>query len=121
MQTDFNVQQNYKVSESKLVSFSATMQNLFNQRSVTAVNETIDSGFNFNYIGPNGLNSSAGTPFYDAIFHPYNYAALANAAFTNTGCAAGAGCGPLTVSSGHGLPNRYQLGRAIRLQVRFTF
>ena len=121
VQTDFNVLQNYKVSESKVVSFSATIQNLFNQRSVTAVNETIDSGFNFNYIGPNGLNTSAGTPFYDAIFHPYNYAALANSAFTNTGCAAGAGCGPLTVSSGHGLPNRYQLGRAIRLQVRFTF
>jgi hypothetical protein len=121
MQTDFNFQQNYKVAESKTLSFSATMQNLFNQRSVTAVNESIDSGFNFNYIGPNGLNLGAGTPFYDATFHPYNYAALANAAYTNTGCAALHGCGPLTVSSGYGLPNRYQIGRTIRLQVKFTF
>jgi hypothetical protein len=109
------------VSESKTVSFSATMANLFNERSVTAVNESIDSGFNFNYIGPNGLNTGAGTPFYDAIFHPYNYQALANAAYTNSSCAAGKGCGPLTVSSGYGLPNRYQIGRTIRLQVKFTF
>ena len=121
VQTDFNVQQNYRVSESKTVSFSATMANLFNERSVTAVNESIDSGFNFNYIGPNGLNTGAGTPFYDAIFHPYNYQALANAAYTNSSCAAGKGCGPLTVSSGYGLPNRYQIGRTIRLQVKFTF
>ena len=39
------MQQTYKVSEAKTLSFSATMQNLFNQRSVTAVNESIDSGF----------------------------------------------------------------------------
>jgi hypothetical protein len=121
LQTDFNLQQNYRVAESKTISFSATLQNLFNQRSVTAVNETIDSGFNFNYIAPNGLNTSAGTPFYQATFQPYNIAALSNAAYTNTGCAAGHGCGPLTVSSGYGLPNRYQIGRTIRLQVKFTF
>jgi|HubBroStandDraft_6_1064221.scaffolds.fasta_scaffold01077_3 hypothetical protein len=121
VQTDFNFQQNYKVSESKTLSFSATMQNLFNERSVTAVNETIDSGFNFNFIGPNGLSLAAGTPFYQSIFQPYNYAALANAAYSNSGCSAGHGCGPLTVSSGYGLPNRYQLGRTIRLQVKFTF
>jgi hypothetical protein len=121
LQTDFNFQQNYKVSESKTLSFSATMQNLFNERAVTAVNETIDSGFNFNFIAPNGLTLAAGTPFYQSIFQPYNYQALANAAYTNTGCAAKNSCGPLTVSSGYGLPNRYQLGRTIRLQVKFTF
>jgi hypothetical protein len=80
LQTDFNIQQNYKVAETKTIAFSATLQNLFNQRSVTAVNETIDSGFNFNYIGPNGLNTSAGTPFYQSIFQPYNIAASSNAA-----------------------------------------
>jgi carboxypeptidase family protein len=121
IQTDFNVQQNYRVSESKTISFSATMANLFNERSVTAVNESIDSGFNFNYIGPNGLNTGAGTPFYSAIFQPYNYQALANNAYTNSSCAAGKGCGPLTVSAGYGMPNRYQIGRTIRLQAKFTF
>lgn len=124
LQTDFNFAQNYKVSESKTLMFEATMQNLFNQRAVTAVNETIDSGFNFNFIGPNGLSLASGTPFYQSIFQPYNYSALANAAFSNTtNCPAGKtnGCGPLTVSSGYGQPNRYQLGRTIRLQVKFTF
>jgi hypothetical protein len=121
VQTDFNVQQNYRLSESKTISFSATMSNLLNERSVTAVNESIDSGFNFNYIGPNGLNTGAGTPFYSAIFQPYNYQALANNAYTNSSCAAGKGCGPLTVSSGYGMPNRYQIGRTIRLQAKFTF
>jgi hypothetical protein len=120
LQTDFNFQQNYKLTESKVLSFSATMQNLFNERSVTAVNEAIDSGFNFNYIAPNGLTASAATPFYQATFQPYNISALANAAPTNRLCAT-TGCGPLTVSSGYGLPNRYQIGRAIRLQVKFTF
>jgi hypothetical protein len=124
MQTDFDLQQDYKVGESKTVSFSATLQNLFNQQSVTAVTQTVDSGFSQNYIAPNGLTTGAGTPFYDAIFHPYNFAALANSAYTSTqpGCAAThAGCGPLTVSSGYGQPNRYQTGRTIRLQVKFTF
>lgn len=121
IQTDFNFQQNYKVAESKLISFSATLQNLFNEHSVTAINESIDSGFNYNFITPTGQNSFSGTPFYQAIFQPYNYAALANAAYTNSSCAAKVSCGPLTVSSGYGLPNRYQLGRTIRLQVKFTF
>jgi hypothetical protein len=70
MPTDFNLQQNYRVAESKTLSFSATMQNLFNQRSVTAVNETIASGFNFNHITPNGMRLAQGKPFYQASFQP---------------------------------------------------
>jgi hypothetical protein len=135
IQTDFNFQQSYKVSESKTVSFTATVQNLFNQRSVTSVEENITSGFNYNYLSPfplggavctgttNGPPSTTtpcisgdGTPFYNASFHPYNISQLLNAApSTNpTG-------GPVTVGSGYGLPNRYQLGRTIRLGVKFTF
>jgi hypothetical protein len=121
LQTDFNFQQTYKVSEAKTLSFSATVQNIFNQKSVTAVNEAIDSGFANNFITPTGQNSFSGTPFYQSIFQPYNYAALANAAYTNSSCPAGKSCGPLTVSSGYGLPNRYQIGRTIRLTARFTF
>jgi len=125
LQTDFNLQHNYKLSETKVLSFSATLQNLFNQRSVTAVNESIDSGFNFNYIAPNGLALGNGTPFYQATFQPYNIAALANAAPTNINCPSNSNptgvCGPLTVSSGYGSPNRYQIGRTIRLTVKFSF
>ena len=122
MQTDFNFQQNYKVAESKTLSFSATLQNLFNQQSVTAVNESISSGFAGNYIGINGFTLTNGTPFYDATFHPYDYAALANGAYSSPLCSKTlTGCGPLTVSSGYGQPNRYQIGRTIRLQVKFSF
>jgi hypothetical protein len=125
LQTDFNLQQNYKLGESKVLSFSATLQNLFNERSVTAVNQSIDSGFNFNYIAPNGLTLGNGTPFYQATFQPYNIAALSNSAPTNINCPSSSNpdgvCGPLTVSSGYGLPNRYQIGRSIRLRVQFTF
>jgi hypothetical protein len=98
-----------------MLSFSATLQNLFNQHSVTAVNESIDSGFNYNFITPTGQNTFSGTPFYQAIFQPYNYAALTNAAYTKSTRATKVSYGPLTVSSGYGLPNRYQLGRTIRL------
>jgi hypothetical protein len=113
-QTDFNLQQNYKIGETKMLTFTGTIANLFNERSVTQVEGNIDSGFNYNYIAPGGLNSSAGTPFYAATFHPYNFAALMNAAYTNSG-------GPLTVSSAYGQPNRYQIGRTIRLGLKFTF
>ena len=131
IQTDFNFQQSYKVSESKTVSFTATIQNLFNQRSVTSVEENITSGFNYNYISPFPLTGSLcgnpptagvscitgdGTPFYAASFHPYNISQLLNAA-TQTNSTGG----PVTVNSGYGLPNRYQLGRTIRLGVKFTF
>ena len=120
IQTDFNFQQSYKVSESKTLSFQATIQNLFNQRSVTSVEENVTSGFSYNYIAPGGLNAGKGTPFYEAAFQPYNISQLLNAAPTNT-ILGGTGPGPVTVNSGYGLPNRYQLGRTIRLGVKFTF
>ncbi len=121
-QTDLNFTQNYKIGETKVVSFSAIIGNLLNQRSVTQVEGNIASGFNFNYIAPGGFVTSDGTPFYAATFHPYNFAALMNAAPTSSTCPpAGAACGPLTVNSGYGLPNRYQASRTIRLAVRFEF
>jgi hypothetical protein len=113
-QTDFNVQQNYKIGESKTLSFTGTIANLFNERSVTSVVGAMDSAYNYNFIAPGGLTTNAGTPFYVNTFHPYNIAALMNAAYTNSG-------GPLTVNGGYGQPNRYQIGRTIRLAVRFTF
>lgn len=135
IQTDFNFQQSYKISESKAVSFSATVQNLLNRRSVTSVEENITSGFAPNYAAPfplsgGGLckgggntpaaglacNTSDGTPFYAASFHPYSISGLLNNASISNATG-----GPATVGSGYGLPNRYQLGRTIRLAVKFTF
>jgi hypothetical protein len=51
-QTDFNVQQDFKIGESKALSFQGTLTNLLNERSVTAVGEQIDSNTSQNFIGP---------------------------------------------------------------------
>jgi hypothetical protein len=125
-QTDFNLQQNYKIGETKVLSFTGTIANLFNERSVTSVEGNIDSGYSTaNFIAPGGLTTGSGTPFYAATFHPYNFTALMNSAPTNINCPTTKNptgvCGPLTVSSAYGEPNRYQLGRTIRLGLKFTF
>ena len=126
-QTDFNLTQSYKITESKTLGFSATITNLLNERSVTALQENITSGFNSNFIAPGGTTNTltAGIPFYIAAFHPYDVAALLNLAPSSVNCPTKQNptgvCGPVTVNSGYGQPNRYQAGRAIRLGVRFTF
>src|SRR4029077_16062251 len=124
-------QQSYKIGESKALSFSATFTNLLNQRSVTNEEGNIASGFSSNFIAPGGLQTKAGTPFYAATFHPYDYVALMNASPSSRLCTATNGppntvalpntCGPLTVNSGYGLPNRYQASRTIRIGLRFEF
>jgi hypothetical protein len=114
-QTDFNLQQNYKVTESKVLSFTATISNIFNQRAVTAVGEQIDSNSAQNFISPGGVFLPYGTPFYSATFAPYGVAGLANSSFSSSSG------GPLTVNSQYGIPNRYQYGRTIRLGLKFTF
>jgi outer membrane receptor protein involved in Fe transport len=43
IQTNFNIQQNFKLTESKVLSFSASADNLFNQRSVTVYNQDLTS------------------------------------------------------------------------------
>lgn len=124
-QTDFNVTQNYKLTESKMLGFTATISNLLNERAVTGVNENVTSGFTPNFIGPDGTFIAAGVPFYAATFHPYNAQSLMNSAFSSINCPStanpGGVCGPLTINSGYGVPNRYQAGRTIRLGLRFTF
>ncbi len=108
-----------------MLGFSATFTNLLNQRSVTAVNESLDSVYNYNFIGPGGYISFDGQPFYKAAFAPYNVAALSNSALSSVNCPSTSNptgvCGPLTVSSQYGQPNRWQAGRTIRLGVKLTF
>ena len=89
------------------------------------LNGNIDGGFNFNFIGPGGDTLSDGVPFYQAMFHPYDYTALMNSAPSNVNCPSDSNptgvCGPLTKYSGYGQPNRYQAGRTIRLGLFVTF
>jgi hypothetical protein len=119
-QTDFNLTQNYKITETKALGFSATIANVLNQRAMTQVNGNITSGFNSNFIAPGGLTLTKGVPFYTAVLNPYDFVAGLNSSPSNT-IPGGTGPGPVTVNSGYNQPNRYQAGRTIRLGVRFTF
>jgi hypothetical protein len=115
IQSDFNFQQAYKLSESKNVSFSVTFTNLFNQHSVTAVNEDINTLYTGTqqFVTPAGQNIGAGVPFYTAAMQPYSIASALNVQNSN-----GA---PITINSQYGKPLFYQLPRTIRLGVKFTF
>jgi hypothetical protein len=108
IQTDFNLAQNFKISESKKITFSATFTNLFNQRSVTAYNEQIDSGQFATFLSPNGLPFYVGGAAYSAYEHPYPWKTLLNT-------------DQVTLNSQYGKPYLYQLSRNIRLGLRFTF
>jgi Carboxypeptidase regulatory-like domain/TonB dependent receptor len=124
-QTDFNLTQTYKITESKTLGFSATISNLLNERAVTSLQENVTSGFNSNFIAPGGHTLFDGVAFYTAAFQPYDFASLLNSAPSNVNCpttqSPSGVCGPATIDSGYGRPNRYQAGRTIRLGLRFTF
>jgi hypothetical protein len=113
IQSDFNISQGYKISDSKAVNFTATFTNLFNQHSVTAVNEQIDTSYGFNYATPGGFAFYQGTAFYAAAENKYNVSNVLNSQ-NNLGA-------PETVNSQYGKPLYFQLARTIRLQARFTF
>jgi hypothetical protein len=125
-QTDFNLQQNYKISESKVLSFSATFTNLLNQRAITAYNEDITSlNVTNQYITLNATDPSAvcrfltqcyigdGNAFYAAAERPYDVQAQLNNQKGHGVSAA--------LNSAYNTPVYYQLSRNIRLGMKFTF
>jgi hypothetical protein len=130
-QTDFSLQQNYKVTESKMLTFTANFTNLLNQRAVTAYNADITSlavtnqYITLNPTGPTlctaqPLTSFFGTcyigdgdPFYAAAERPYSVQDQMNN-FKGRGVSA-------ALNSAYHTPVYYQLSRNIRLGVKFTF
>jgi hypothetical protein len=118
--TDLNFTQNYKISESKALSFSATVSNVLNQHVVTELYSRINTGYVSNYVRPpgapacgaNGCFIADGVDFYTAVMHPYNVSSALNN-FKNAG--------PITENSQYGHPFSYQLARNIRLGLKFTF
>ena len=129
-QTDFSLQQNYKVSESKSLTFMANFTNLLNQRAVTAYNTDITSlNVPNQYITLNPPTSPSpcvrqasffGTcyigdnlPFYAVAEAPYNVQDQMNN-FKGRGVTA-------ALNSAYKTPVYYQLARNIRLGVKFTF
>jgi len=140
-QSDFSVLQNWKVTESKAISFQAIFTNLLNQHSVVSEGQQIDSGYATNYGAPqtagcaamNQANAIAGgipnpppNPYCTLFNGPAGYAGFMNkfnllSVLNNSPSNAATGAGPLTVNSQYGKPYLYQISRNIRLAVRFTF
>jgi hypothetical protein len=113
VQSDLNLSQSYKISESKVLDFTATFNNVLNQHSVTAINEQIDTGYTPQFGTPGGFAFYQGTSFYAAAESPYSVSQLLN---SNNSVG-----GPETVNSQYGKPLYYQLARTIRLGVKFSF
>jgi len=114
-QSDINLVQNYKISETKVISFSATIPNALNQHSITAYNEQIDSQQFASYLLPGQVPFYVGGQAYSAYEHPYPWKTMVNdPAFTNT-------ANGIIPDSKYGQPYLYQLSRNIRLRVGFTF
>jgi hypothetical protein len=120
IQSDLNVAQNYKVTERVGLSFSATFTNLFNQRSVTAYNEQIDSGAIQSFVSPGGQYIVSGVDWYTASMNPWGSAGPSGnlAAALNNSPILG---GPVLRSSQYAQPMCYQLSRGIRLGATVTF
>jgi Carboxypeptidase regulatory-like domain len=132
-QTDFSISQNFKITESKMLSFSADAYNLWNQRAVTAFNTDITSLDNTaaaQYLTIPTTNPAAapcirgpvsdnqcyigdGSWFYASAMRPYNVQNLLNDR-RGTGISS-------AVNSAYGKPYYFQLARTIRLGVKFSF
>jgi hypothetical protein len=123
-QTDFSLQQNFKISEAKVLSFTANFTNLLNQHAVTAYNADITSlNVTNQYIALTnpGQGCAFGDQcyildqnlFYAAAERPYNVQDQLNN-FKDRGISA-------ALSSAYKTPVYYQLSRNIRIGVKFTF
>ncbi len=113
--TDLNLQESYKVSENKTISYFVTIPNLLNERSITAYYPMIDSQSFGQYLQPAGLPIFAGVAAYGAYESPYNWQSALNNMGGNTLT------GVATINSQYGKPYLYQLSRNIRMGVKFTF
>lgn len=141
-QTDFSITQNWKITESKTLSFTADAINLWNQRAVTAFHTditSIDGTAAAQYLtiqptNPAGICSRGATGsseapqcyigdgdfFYAAVMHPYDVQALLNDRRSSCGDPT-TGCQTTALSSSYAKPIYYQLSRNFRLGVKFTF
>lgn len=123
-ETDLNLTQNYKISETKSLSFSATVANVLNQHTVTELFSQIDTGYSYEFGTPSNPGCGGqcflfnGIDFYNSVTHPYNVSSILNSSLQpfSTGKSL-----PVTINSQYGQPFYYQLARNIRLGIKFTF
>jgi Carboxypeptidase regulatory-like domain len=120
-QSDFNFTQNYKISEQKVISFTATIPNILNQRAITAYYPFVETQNFGQFLAPPSATCGGpctlfnGAPGYAAFESAYNFPALLNSVQGNSPT------GIATINSQYGQPYLYQLSRNIRLGVKFTF
>jgi hypothetical protein len=121
IQTDFNFTQNYKISETKVLSFTATIPNILNQRAITAYYPFLESQNFGQFLTPSSTYCGGpcslfnGPAFYQAEESAYPWQSLLNTMGGNTVT------GIATINSQYGQPYIYQLARTIRVALKFSF
>ncbi len=121
-QTDFNLQHAIKVNknnEHEVLSFTATLTNLLNQRAVTSYWGGFNSNYNASFIEP--PSAACGTGGVPAPCFILNGADFYQAAETGYNAQATANAAGLLLNSHYGSPNLFQISRNIRLGATFTF
>jgi hypothetical protein len=112
IQSDANFQQEFKINkdnEAQVLAFEMTVQNLFNQRSVTSYLSSVDGTFiNNSAITPQGASPFGSAAAYAALEHPYPWKSLLNT-------------DGVTFSSQYGQPRSFQAARTVRFTLKYTF
>jgi outer membrane receptor protein involved in Fe transport len=114
-QTDFNLSHNIKVNknnEAQVLTFNATVTNLFNQHSVVAYWQGLNSDFYGSALFQFGLFAPGGAAYYKSVETGYSPQGVLNAQQSSL---------PVTLNSQYGQPNQWQFSRNMRLGVTFTF
>lgn len=125
-QSDMQLSHEIKVNknnEAQVLGFEVNVTNLFNQRSVTAYWDGVNSLANNRAIDPSGhyLFSPGNQQTY---MSPYDWVSTFNNNYIHYDNGDGTFTDlprPVIASSWYGKPYLYQQSRSIRLQVRFTF
>jgi len=121
-QSDLQVTQNFKISESKSLALSIVMPNALNQRATTAFWGGIDTDYNDQFLTPSSPDCGGpctllnGPAFYKAAMSPYDYVSL----LKNMGGSAGTN-GQATLNSLYDKPLFHQLARTMYMSLKFTF
>jgi hypothetical protein len=125
-QTDVNLQHAIKVNKSnehQVLSFTATLTNLLNQRSVTSYWEGMNSNYNASPLFLPSTAAGCANPgtAVAGLCTIFNGAAFYKTAETGYNAQAAATASGLLLNSHYGSPNLWQLSRNIRLGAQFTF
>jgi hypothetical protein len=123
-QTDLSFIQEAHVSknnEKLVLGFEANITNLFNQRSVTYINQNLIAS---SFISPDSWDATPSGIDYKSLLAGYNYITTANTEPYNFGttCTVASPCKTKNVlNSMYGQPYGWQDGRGMRFKLKFTF